>query len=163
MKLEAKLICLLLSFSLSQNEKACVCQWHAFVCLCVHLREREKCACASLLAHPLASLDAPLSPLSTHLSSVSRRTSLPSLGAPLLPLSAHLSLIVDRKTPYNTLWLVFFWERSQVRLDREQLNTRLDLTLPRYARELTSNLLFNCFSVNLTCGCSRKKTHHKVL
>ncbi len=35
--------------------------------------------------------------------------------------------------------------------------------LPRCARELTTNLVFNCISVNLTWGNSLKKTNHRVL
>ncbi len=56
--------------------------------------------------------------------------------------------------PYSNIWLVFFWEYLQVWLDRADWT----LTLPRYACELTYNLVFNCSSVNLTCGYS----HHKV-
>ena len=56
----------------------------------------------------------------------------------------------------------FLLEALASDVGKSSLNTHLAPTIPRYTRELTSNLVFNCIYVNLTCGCSWKKTHHKV-
>ena len=72
--------------------------------------------------------------------------------------------IVNRKIPYNTQWQIFPREFPQLRLSEliensvglpaatskgntPSQNTHLSATLPRYARELTANLVFGSWAL----------------